>query len=541
MTLRQALNTFRRWLLLFLALSILGGILGYAISQYQTPVYQTTAKIFISYPSSEQLTELGFLSSQQLVKTYSQLLITQQNIDSVRQRLSHPIDPDNIKVVQVVDTQIIEVSVEDGSAEWAAAVANTLIDIFIEQQTAIQSSRYAASKENLAASLADQQQLVDETAAALEAIEDTEENQAERDQLEANLNQYRETYAELLQSFEQLRIAETQSTPLIERVDPARPPTAPLRPLPLPYTGIGVVLGLVVAAGIAFVAEYLDDTIRTPDHVTQALQIPVMGYVGEIQLARKPRQTQVYVADHPRSLIAESFRSLRTNIEFAAAAQPVKTLLVTSPGPEEGKTTVAANLATMMAQGGYRVTLIDADLRRPQLHQIFRLRNRLGLSDYLRDRSGVHDVSQISSSSAIHQNLLIIPSGKLPHNPAELMGSTRMERLLTDLKEHSDVVILDSPPFVVADALVLSAKVDGVLLVVQPGKTQLEAARTVLEQLGRAEARVIGAVFNRIGRRQAYYYRYYKPYYLDEDVSAKKSPGVRLGKLRVGRGQEAQR
>ena len=252
--------------------------------------------------------------------------------------------------------------------------------------------------------------------------------------------------------------------------------------------------------GVAFLIEYLDDTLKTPEDINRDLGLPVIGMIGKMD--GKQNGERVYVAENPRSPVAESYRTLRTNLEFASVDKPIKTLLVTSADPTSGKSTVAANLAVSIAQGNRRVALVDADLRRPALHKILQVPNRVGLSDLFR--------SQTPPPNALRKwgepPTLIMTSGNLPPNPTELLGTRKMEQILADLEKVTDMIILDSPPFIVSDPIVLSAKVDGVLLVIKPGATRIEAAQSMLEQLQRAGAWVVGVVLNPISLKERDYY-----------------------------------
>jgi capsular exopolysaccharide synthesis family protein len=221
----------------------------------------------------------------------------------------------------------------------------------------------------------------------------------------------------------------------------------------------------------------------------------------------------VYVHRQPRSPVSEAFRLLRTNLEFAGVDRPIKRLLLTSAGPNEGKTTVAVNLAAIIGQGGRKVMLLDADLRRPRVHLFLELPNRVGLSDLFRSSIGLDGVIRTLNPL---ENVSVITSGILPPNPAELLASARMEQILQEAGQQVDIVILDCPPAIVADVQVLSAKVDGVVIVIHPGHTQADAALAMLDQLKRANAPIVGVVLNRIPRDRADYYggyHHYSPYY----------------------------
>jgi succinoglycan biosynthesis transport protein ExoP len=217
---------------------------------------------------------------------------------------------------------------------------------------------------------------------------------------------------------------------------------------------------------------------------------------------------KVYVSTEPLSSISEAFRSLRTNIEYSDVENPPKTFLITSPNSTEGKTTIAVNLAMTFAQSGKDTVIVDADFRRPMVHHYFSLPNRRGLSDVIQ---GTIDI-KAAVRSRNDSRLAVIPSGSLPPNPYELLASDNMIRFIEQLKQVKLVSIIDSPPFLVADAAQIAAKVDRVILVVQPGKTSTHTLEASLEQLNRVGANVLGVVFNRIPHNRGYYYGNYKNY-----------------------------
>lgn len=327
-------------------------------------------------------------------------------------------------------------------------------------------------------------------------------------QVQSTMALYQQIRANLLSSYETIRLARLNSTSTILPIEPAIAPTDRIRPKTLNNIGLGAVLGLMLAAGIAFLVEYLDDTLKTAEQIGQVLGLPVIGYIANFE----HKSTSAYVTDNPRSPVSEAFRTLRTNLEFAAVDQPIRTLLVVSAHPAEGKSTIAANLAVTLAQGGKHVFLMDADLRRPNVHRFFNLTNRAGLSDLFRDTVSLADVTRAWRDP----NLCIVTSGDIPPNPADLLSSKKMETILNSIKQTADIVIVDAPPFVVADASILASRVDGVLLVIQPGKTPTDAALSTIEQMKRSGARVVGVVMNRIPRNRPYYYggyRHYNAYY----------------------------
>jgi len=254
--------------------------------------------------------------------------------------------------------------------------------------------------------------------------------------------------------------------------------------------------------------------------------------VGFISAMEKGKYHGDYVAKHPRSAIAESFRAMRTDLEFAAVDKPLKTILVASPGVAAGKTSIAINLAVVIAQGGKKVYLLDADLRKPSVHRSLGLPNRQGLSDAFRKEKDIRDLAQFWQEGNIH----VITSGPLPPNPSELLSSRKMDQLLQAIEREADVVIIDGPPFLVTDASILAAKSEGVLLVIRYGHTRKDEAASSVKQLTRTGARVLGVVLNQIprtGEEKYGVYRYYAGYYADTREDEEYAP--QNGKVRLRR------
>ena len=334
------------------------------------------------------------------------------------------------------------------------------------------------------------------------------------DRLKTTLQLYQQIYISSISSLETLRLSKAQSTPTVMQVETATKPTTPISPKPLQSAMLAAAIGLFVTAGIAFLIEFLDDTLKTPDEIKDILDTPVIGFIGELK--NNPKQNGdslgIYVAKNPRSPVAEAFRSLRTNLEYSSVDKPARTMLVTSSGELEGKSTIAANLAIVEAQSGKNVIIIDADMRRPKVHVLFNKSNRRGLSDVVTGKLRIDDVVKTYDQV---ENLSIITCGTIPPNPSELLGSERMSQTIKDLEERFDLVIFDTPPMIVSDAQILSSKVDGVIFVVIPGQTRAIAALRPMEELRRIDSHVMGVVANKIPKSRDYYYggyNYYSPY-----------------------------
>ncbi|MBP7212694.1 MAG: polysaccharide biosynthesis tyrosine autokinase [Anaerolineaceae bacterium] len=339
-------------------------------------------------------------------------------------------------------------------------------------------------------------------------------NPTDLDRLTRTLTLYQQIYITSINNLESLKLSKAQNSPTVMQVESAVKPDVPISPKPMQSTIMGLAIGLFIAAATIFLIEFLDDTLKTPDEIKAVLDVPVIGFIGDL----KPNNSKnngplgLFVARNPRSPVSEAFRALRTNIEYSSVDKKVQAVLITSSGESEGKSTVAANLAVVEAQAGKKVVLIDTDMRRPKVHVQFNKPNRMGLTDLI---AGKLSINEVLKPIEMTENLSIITCGTIPPNPAELLGSERMTEILKDLRERFDFVIIDTPPMIVSDAQILSSKVDGLIFVIIPGKTKIIAAKRPLEELERIGARVLGVIANKIPKNRDYYYggyNYYSPY-----------------------------
>ena len=270
---------------------------------------------------------------------------------------------------------------------------------------------------------------------------------------------------------------------------------------------IGLLAGLLLGVLLAFVLEFLDDTLKTPEDIEQKLKLAVLGVIPKLG----PKENLAQVAADPQSAFSEAYRSVRTALQFATDHGVPKTLLVTSAGPGEGKSTAAQTLARNYTQLGKRVLLIEADLRNPSLKRSMRLdAPDLGLSNLL---AGACTLSEATLDTD-DPRLKVILAGPLPPNPAELLSGSKLVSALTIAMETYDQVILDGPPTLgLADALILANAVDGTMLVVTSGKTKISTAQASVKRLASARARIVGALLSRYDARTAGYGYRYESYY----------------------------
>ena len=251
---------------------------------------------------------------------------------------------------------------------------------------------------------------------------------------------------------------------------PAVVPLSPVRPRTMTNVLLAMIVGGMLAVGAAFLVEYLDDTVKSPDDVTRVTGLSTLGAIARLKDAAGT-QRQLISWVQTKAPETEAYRTLRTNIQFSSVDKPIRTLLVTSSGPGEGKSTTAANLAVVMAQTGQKVILVDTDLRRPVIHKTFGVPNNVGITTTLLAGQDV-DLATYLQPTEI-ENLSVLTSGPIPPNPSELLGSHRMGHVIEQLSQAADLVIFDTPPvLVVTDASVLGRQVDGVLLVADAGGTR---------------------------------------------------------------------
>ncbi len=303
---------------------------------------------------------------------------------------------------------------------------------------------------------------------------------------------------------------------------------------------LGALLGLILGVGAAFFLEYLDRTVRTSADVETLLSIPVLGIIPRLRKLMPESEEDdgrgalpLMVALDPLDPAAEAYRNLRMNLMFMSTDdEPIRTLLFSSPGPNEGKSTTSINFAVMLAQQGQRVLLIDADLRRPALHRAMDVLREPGLTNLLIGDAEVREAIRPN----VLPNLDLLPSGPFPPNPSELLNSKTMQRLLEEFEGKYSHVILDTPPILaVTDSAILGAHTDGVVLVMRSGETEQRAAERAVDQLRRVGVRVFGAVLNEVASttvEDSYYMQYYYSYHPREQGGLKKlAKGLQKAKI----------
>jgi len=526
MEIKELLLPLKRWWWLILAAGIVAALASFVATLRQPPQFTATTTLMIGgtindpNPSSNE-----FYLTQQLAATYADIVMREPVRNATMLTLGLNSLP-AYSAVALPNSQIIEISVTDTIPERAQAVAAELANQLILR------SPTSERPEDVERQLFIQEQLdtlqtqindtTDEIASlqaelgTLDSARDISNVQVQIAALETKRRDLQTNYASLLSN------TQSGAVNTITIIDPANLPTRPVGPNQLTSVLLAAALGVVLAMTAAYVIEFLDDTLKSAEEIKDLVQLPVIGYIGEIPKG----QNHAEIVTDPHSRIGPAFRYLRTNIAFADAASPIHTILVTSADPEAGKTTVAVNLAFVIAQTDKKVILIDADFHRPNVHTLLGISNRSGLSDIFRDNTRIKEVL----SETKEGNLTVLTTGTLPPNPSELLASEKMDQFLEDAKKSSDLIVIDSSPFIVADAAILAAKVDAVLWVVRAGHTRRSHIKAMKEQIVRTGARIVGIVVNGIGESSTYYTSYYRSAYYDKlddarrEISPKTSP-----------------
>jgi len=336
-------------------------------------------------------------------------------------------------------------------------------------------------------------------------------------------------YNSVLERMKEIGVAAAIPASNISILDNAEVPLQPSYPQKRISLMLAALVGLIGGVGLAFISEYFDNTLRTPEEVERYLRVRNLVVVPDFfALPKGQPSRRSFIGRRARlcvpgdesasgnvrlSIITEAYRKLRTSIFLSRSEEPAKTILFTSGAAGEGKTMTVSNTAIMFAQLGHQVLIVDADLRRPACHKALRVQNDRGLTDYL---TGREELAGVIKSTSV-PNLSILGCGSIPPNPTEMIGSAKMREMLARLKNDYDFILIDSPPVIpVSDAVVLSSIVDGVVLVVRGQATPKHIVRAALAELRKSQEDVMGVVLNRVDIRSAEYadyYQYYGPGY----------------------------
>jgi succinoglycan biosynthesis transport protein ExoP len=443
----------RKWWFILLCFVITTGITFVVTFYYIVPVYQAETTLFLG-KEKDSIGGITFSDLQlgnQLIVDYREIiksnLVTEEVISKLNLDMDIKTFKERVEVTTITDSRIFRISFESTDPQLAADVANELAQVISEK--------------------------------AAEIIE----------------------------------------VKNVSIIDVAKVPEEPIKPKKLKSMAVAALVGVLVGVLIIIILELLDNTFKKPEDVEKKLGTKVIGSVPQFEGYKKKKKLSKQEAKerdrknlitllNPKSPAAEAYRAMRTNIHYCGIDKELKTIVVTSPGPSDGKTTTSCNLAISFAQNGKKVLLIDADLRKAKVHKYFDLPNHVGLTNCLVDNVDPSDAIMLRKDIP---NLHFILAGHVPPNPAELLGSNKMKELLEKLQGSFDVIVIDTPPVMnVTDSTILAGMADGIILVVSAGETNIEIAREALKTISEVGTKILGTALVKIDAQSVgSYYRYY--------------------------------
>ncbi len=482
-----------------------------------------------------------------------------------------------VKVRPVRNTQLVEIGVEDSNPEMAVRTANMLADEYIRQNLERNTSASSNAAEWLSKKIDEQRQKLKESEAALQKYreahsvnilpqttgEDTNKDvKVEYAHLQALLANYSQRYTDehpklielkaqinslrnkiqgledidkgtkimeyrflerevetnkhmyeiLIERLKEIDLSSNLNVNNISIIERAVTPENPIKPrVPLNMV-LAVMLGLLGGGGLGFFVEYLDTTIKSPIDIKNIMESHCLGSIPSIEEKDKIKKDKI-VHLQPRTPISEIYREIRTEILYLTPKDKNLAILITSAEPKAGKTMISTNFAITLAQNGNKVLLVDCDLRKPQIHNVFQVDKRPGLSEYLLRNIDLDSIADIKDTKI--ENLKVVTSGEIPNNPAEIISSSRMMEFILEAKEKFDFVIFDSPPVAsVTDAVILADLVDATIQVVRSGTAPVQIVLRAKEKLTSTRTKIFGVILNDLKTYNSdyYYYKYYRYY-----------------------------
>jgi capsular exopolysaccharide synthesis family protein len=493
----------RRWTIaLAVALVVLSTL---AFSIRQTPSYESTAKVLVKPINANQVvqgvsvsnildlqTEKGLVESPAVASLAAKALGAGTATEELLRHLS---------VAIPANTQFLEITFSSPDAREAARGAQAFAQAYLDFRRRQATDAFATAARGYQRQI---EQLETKLSNKLSELAKAKAGSAAAASLQADVNSLNSRIA-ILQAAVAPLLAPSIDPGQI--VAPAMVPTSPASPNYVRNLALALTVGLILGIGVAFLRERLDDRLHDREDLEQHLGAPVLGIVPKESGLSSNQPPKLSALEDPKTPAAEAYRTIRAGLQHLTRNEDFRILAVTSPMIGDGKTTVTANLAVVLAQTGKRVLAISCDLHRPNLHRCFELDNSTGLTQVLRGKTALGD----AVGRTRLETLRVLPSGPAVDNPAELLASGEMERLLAELRKTTDYLVLDTPPVIaVADTLVLAPRTDGVLVVVDANKTEREALSFTRREIEQAGGRIVGGVYHKFDPSRA---RTYQPYY----------------------------
>jgi tyrosine-protein kinase len=491
------------------AIALASLIAALVFSFRSTPVYEGRAKVLVrpvqnltstsvSLPQAPNLdTERELILSEAVAQKVQNDLRTTTSIDTLLRRVG---------VTVVADTEILAVKYDDPDPATAATLANAFADAYVDFRTSQALDQFQAAAGAVQERINDVKVDISDLNRGIDGASDPV--------LKGSLESQRDTLVAQLGVLQQrlvdLQAAGTTLSGAAEVVQRAERPTVPISPQKVRDGVLGLMAGVILGMGFAFLRERLDDRIKSRAELERRMGAPVMAAVPRVPGWRRSEDAQLIMRRDPKNPVSEAYRTLGTNIQYMASRQQLRVIMVTSSMGGEGKSTTTSNLAVVLAQSGKRVILVSADLRRPRIHSFFGLRNEVGLANVLADGT---TLSKVARDPGI-PNLRVVTGGFIPHDPAALLGGQRAARFIDSLRDVADFVLIDTPPVLaVADASILAPLVDGTLFVLDAERSSRADMVQSRDQLQNAGANILGIVYNNFDPGQSSAYPYYSSYY----------------------------
>lgn len=562
MELTQYIRLLRKWAWLLILAGFVAAGIAFVVNVRRPPVYQAQTTVSIGrYIESPNPNSGDIRTGIDLAQTYAQIVTTFDVLQGTVDALNLPISPDSLRsritTRILTGTSLLVITVSYDDPVLAADVANTVAEQLILQSPTnlttdqqVQIAFLNSQIQDLTGQVQQSRVQLEEITAALNGSTDSAERQeltAQRNATIDQINTAQATIAEFTSTIASLQ----QRTNALDIVERARIPTSQSGSRIETTVILGALVGMALAFGVALLIEYLDDTVRTTEDATQILASPVLGAIVRFG-RRSDRYEEMLLTNYPSmSPIAEGYRTARTNMLFTNNKEHKGVFIITSANPQEGKTVTIANLAVTMAQAGLQVLLVDADLRRPKVQEVFKLENNVGLTTLLFSDPNQFDgeVPQAGDNAGLPPSfqqcvqytgipkLRVLTSGFIPSNPTEVLGSAIMGRWIDAFRASPaiDIVLIDTPPcLAAADSPVLAATTGAdVVLVVDCGKTRRGAAARAKEQFNKLGIDLKGVIVNRVNPRDEEYGYYYGYYYSPQN------PAQNKGKRRFSLGSRA--
>ena len=558
---RLRLVLSRKWLVL--ACVVLAGGAAFGASKLQTPVYQAKASLKVQPKATEELfdsnsTRIDSFTQDRNVKTEIKVLESQPIEDIVTSKLGREVP--HVRGAQEAGTNVMLATVVSKDKELATAAANAYALAYTDfrrtqsvQDVLDASKQVDAKVQELQGQLDALDGEIDKLAAQ-DAARLARDPKGQPSNELASLRAQRSSISAQQQLFkqklDQLQVDSALKTGGAQLVEEATIPTGPISPKPERNTALGILLGLLVGVGLAFLLDQLDDDLRDKEDVEAASGgLPVLGLIPEVDHWKDRTVALINDTSREERIAAEAYRALRTSVLFIGLDRQLRSIQVTSSLQGEGKSTTTANLALTLAQAGNRVIAMCCDLRRPRLHEFFGLSNEKGFTSAV---LGLEPLQNVIQEVPGTPNLKLVASGPVPTNPSELLLSERAANIITVLQTSCDILLIDCPPVLpVTDAVAMSQRVQGTLVVVSAGETTRRELRRTIELLRQVKAPLLGTVVNGLfgddssygrGDRYGYGYESDGPPTVDEaQPAAAAGAAPRLGRRRAARSAGASR